>query len=74
MGFRKAFFQGLGWKVKLQQKQTNYFLTLAKEIVLGNALKRGDELYYYLVDCNHRKVLVIFLDGKERPQESEITL
>ncbi|MBW3002316.1 hypothetical protein KY338_04095 [Candidatus Woesearchaeota archaeon] len=67
-------FQGLGWKVLLQQKRTNYFLTLVKEIVLGNALKRGDELYYYLVECNKRKGILIFLDGKGRPGEDLIKL
>ena len=62
-------FQGLGWKVRLQQRATYYFLTLVKEVILGNALKRGDELFYYLVTCNKRKAIIIFLDGKGRPGE-----
>lgn len=65
----KADFQGLGWKVRLQQKRSYYFLTLVKELVLGNALKQGDEVYYYLVNCDGRKALMVFLDGKERPKE-----
>lgn len=67
-------FEGIGWKVKLQQKRTNYFLTLAKEIVVGNALKKGDEVYYYVVDCEGRKALLVFLDGKERPMEQFVQL
>jgi len=41
---------------------------------LGNALKKGDDLYYYLVDCEGRKGLLIFLDEKERPIENELNL
>ncbi|MBW2972798.1 hypothetical protein KY346_00215 [Candidatus Woesearchaeota archaeon] len=67
-------FQGLGWKVLLQQKRTNYFLTLVKEIVLGNALKKGDSLFYYLVECNKRKAILIYLDGNGRPGEDLIKL
>ena len=67
-------FQGLGWKVRLQQKATNYFLSLVKEIVLGNALKKGDSLFYYLVECNKRKAILIYLDGKGRPGEDLIKL
>jgi len=64
----------MGWKIHLQQKRTNYFLTLAKEIVLGNALKRGDNLFYYLVDCDGRKALLVFLDGQERIEDKQVFL
>ncbi|MEM4263327.1 MAG: hypothetical protein QW666_00330 [Candidatus Woesearchaeota archaeon] len=67
-------FEGLGWQVRLQQKRTNYFLTLVKEIVLGNALRKGDLLYYYLVNCNKRKAVLIFLDGKGRPEDELVKL
>ncbi|MBD3361476.1 hypothetical protein GF358_01660 [Candidatus Woesearchaeota archaeon] len=67
-------FQGLGRKVLLQQRRTNYFLTLVRELVLGNALKKGDSLFYYLVECNKRKAVLIFLDGKGRPGEDIIKL
>ena len=59
-------FIGLGWRVKLQKRRTSYFLTLVREIVLGNGLKQGDELFYYLVDANGRKGVLVFLDGKDR--------
>jgi hypothetical protein len=65
-------FQGLGWKVILHQKNTNYFLSLVKEIVLGNALKRNDELFYYLVSCNKRKAIIIFLDGNALKRRDEL--
>ncbi len=72
--FGRGHFQGIGWKIRLQQKRTNYFLTLAKEVVIGNALKRGDDIYYYLVDCEGRKAIIVFLDGKERPNIDSIRL
>ncbi len=59
-------FQGLGWEVKLQKRRTSYFFTLIKELVRGNALKTGDHLYYYLVQCEGRNAVLILLDGKER--------
>ena len=67
-----AHFEGIGWRFRLQQKRANYFLTLAKEIVIGNALQRGDEIRCYLVDCDGRKALLVFLDGKERPNNSNV--
>lgn len=67
-------FEGIGWKIRLQQKRANYFLTLAKEIVLGNVLKKGDEVFYYLVDCEGRKALLVFLDGKERVSTNHVQL
>ena len=70
----KAAFEGLGWQVRLQQKRSQYFLTLVKEIALGSALKRGDPIFYYLIDCGKRKALLVFLDGKERPTEDSVKL
>lgn len=70
----KASFEGLGWQVRLQQKRTNYFLTIVREIVFGNALKKGDMLYYYLVNCDKRKAVLIFLDGKGRPEDELVKL
>ena len=69
----KTIFQSLGWVVRLQQKSHQYFLTLAKEIALGSGLKKGDQLFYYLVECNKKKALLIFLDG-ERPKEEMVKL
>jgi len=59
-----ATFSGLGWKVKIQKKGSNAFLTLAKEVLRGNLLSRGDSLYYYLIDLDGRKGLVVLLDKK----------
>jgi len=67
-------FEGLGWQVKLQQKRQQYLLTLAKEVALGCGLKKGDDPFYYLVNCNDRKGLLIFLDGQARPEENVIKL
>ncbi len=67
-------FQGLGWKVRLQQKRRQYFLTLVREIALGSCLKRGDSLYYYLVTHNKRKAILVFLDSQEKPKDDVIKL
>jgi hypothetical protein len=64
---RNTNFEGIGWSARLQQHRAYYFLTLAKEVVIGNALKRGDNMFYYLVNCQGRKALLVFLDGQERP-------
>ena len=65
----ESVYEGLGWKVRLQQKRQQYLLTLVKEVAIGSGLRRGDELFYYLVDCEKRKGLLIFLDGQERLKE-----
>ena len=59
-------FQGLGWNVKLRQRRYSYIITVAKELVLGNGLKQGDQLYSYLIHNDGRNALLIYLDGKER--------
>jgi len=65
-------YTGLGWKVKLRQKRASYFCTLAKEIIVGNTLKQGDELYYYLVNVEGRKGVLVYLDGSERNRELDL--
>jgi len=67
-------FEGVGWRIRLQQKRGYFFITLAKEIIVGNMLKKGHPLYYYLVDCGGRKAVLTFLDGKERPPEDSLKL
>jgi hypothetical protein len=74
MGFTKSKFEGIGWSVRLQQKRANFFLTLAKELVVGNALQKGDEVFYYLVNCEGRKAVLVFLDGQERPKTDDVAL
>nr|AQS33890.1 hypothetical protein [uncultured archaeon] len=59
-------FQGLGWEVKLRSKRNNHFITLRREIVLGNGLKMGDSLYYYLTKYQGRNAVLVMLDGKEK--------
>mgnify|MGYP001566134559 CR=1 FL=1 len=65
-------FEGLGWKIRLRQRRTNYFLTLAKEIVIGNGLRKGDDLFYYLVECGGRTGILVLLDGKERGRDNSV--
>ncbi|GEM_PF-5860875 len=53
---------GIGWIRKIQQHRANYFLTIPKEVVVGNGLRSGDSLYLFLADATGRKALLIFLD------------
>ena len=69
---RQLHFEGIGWRIRLRQKRTNYFLTLAKEIVVGNGLRKGDDLFYYLVECEERTAILVFLDGNERPKNTHL--
>jgi len=70
----QTVFEGIGWRMRLQHHRGNYFLTLVKEIVIGNALKGGDIINYYLVDYSGRKALLVFLDGQERPNPNVVQL
>jgi|GEM_PF-1823274 len=36
-----AKFAGVGWKLRIQEKKSYHFLTLAKELILGNLLKKA---------------------------------
>jgi len=70
----KVLFQGMGWKVRLSKRRTSYSFTLAKELVIGNALKQGDVFWYYLTRIKERLAIILFLDGKEKPLENELLL
>lgn len=68
----KAKYEGLGWQVRLRKKGNSYYLNLVKEVVLGNYLKKGQEMFYYLGDVDGRKVVVLYLDGKGRSDAEQI--
>jgi hypothetical protein len=53
---------GIGWIRKIQQHRANYFLTIPKEVVVGNGLRSGDSLHLFLLDAAGRKALLIYLD------------
>lgn len=67
-------FEGLGWNVFLQQKGQQYLLTLPKEIATGSLLEKGDPIFYYFVECDGRKALLVYLDKKKRPKENKVRL
>ncbi len=69
-----ASLVGLGWKIKVQERKRNYLITLAKEIVLGNIIHKGDELYYYLVNIDGRKAIVVLLDQKPLDTHEDILI
>ena len=70
----RAKFEGLGWNVRLQQKGKQYFLTLVKEVAEGSLLMKGQPIWYYFVECEKRKALLIYLDGEKRPKENAVRL
>ena len=49
-------------------------MTLVREVAIGCGMKKGDDLFYYLVECGKRKALLVFLDGQDRPEEDLIKL
>ena len=67
-------FSGIGWVVKLQGRRNNYSVSLVKELVLGNGLRKGMPLYYYLVTAGDRKAILLFLDGKGISSAAKIGL
>jgi hypothetical protein len=62
-------FIGKGWQMKIRKRRFSYFMTIAKEVILGNCLGTGDDVYSYLVRYRKRNVLLIFLDGKQRSKD-----
>lgn len=67
-------FVGIGWSKRLRKVRENYTLSLAKELILGNALRGGQELYYFLVRYGGRNAVIIFLDGKKFTVKDELQL
>jgi hypothetical protein len=59
-------FLGRGWKVNVVKRGYSYRLPLAKEVVIGNGLRLGHSLYYFLVKYEGRMALLVYLDGKDR--------
>lgn len=57
-------FVGIGWEKKLRKAKREYTLSFVKELIVGNALRKGESLFYFLVRYNNRNAVLIFLDGK----------
>ncbi len=70
----RAEYSGLGWLVRLQKKGNSYYLNMVRELVLGNGLQKGQKLYYYFGCIDGRKVVMVFLDGKERSDDEEVSI
>ncbi len=67
-------FVGIGWSKRLRKGRENYTLSLAKELILRNALRGGQELYYFLVRYGGRNAVIIFLDGKDFTVKDELQM
>ena len=58
-------FHGLCWKLKVRAKRAHYFVTLVKQIVLGNDLEQGDPIFSYPVTYNNASgILLLFQQPK----------
>jgi len=64
MGVNMISFAGIGWTKRLRKVKDNYTLSLVKELIVGNALRKGQSLYYFLVKYQNRNAVIIFLDGQ----------
>ena len=52
-------------------KRATYSISINKLVAEGNCLEKGEELYCYLAeDTDERPIVVIYLDGKKRGEES----
>ncbi len=63
-------FKGIGWISKIQKKKHTFFISISKFIALGNLFNPKQKLYSYLAEEKGRNVLVIYLDGEPRTNES----
>lgn len=58
-------FVGFGWKKRLRKVKGEYTLSIVKELIIGNALRKGEAIFYFLVRYNNRNAILVFLDGRE---------
>ena len=69
---------GMAWNVKLRSTRGNYFVTLKKELVYGNGLRKGSDISYYLVNVTNNTqkkngiLLVLDEDGLDREVLKEL--
>lgn len=57
-------FVGIGWAKRLRKSKQEYFLSVARDIIVGNAIRKGEALFYFLVKYKNRNAIIVFLDGK----------
>jgi len=61
---------GLGWKSKVLLKRSTIYISINKLVADGCSLEKGEVLYSYLAeDCEGRKIIVIYLDGKKKEKK-----
>ena len=69
----KIKFLGIGWKSKLLLKRATFFISINKLVATGCLLEKGKKVYSYLAEDDHgKKVIVTYLTGKRRNEDSEI--
>ena len=64
-------FVGIGWEKKLRKAKREYTLSFVKELIIGNALKASQPIFYFLVRYKSRNAILIFLDGKSMDVKDE---
>lgn len=65
----KVKFQNMGWKTKVSQKRATLSISINKLVAIGSCLDKGQELYCYLAEDEHKRpVMIAYLDGKEKPR------
>lgn len=64
-------FVGIGWEKRLRRVRNNYTLSIVKDVIIGNALRASQPLFYFLVRYKSRNAILIFLDGKSMDVKDE---
>ena len=63
----KLKFSGIGWKSKVSKKRATFSISINKLVAEGCSIEKGEMLYSYLAEDEiGRKIIVIYLDGKNR--------
>lgn len=57
----------MGWQTKVAQKRATYSISINKLVATGCCLEKGQMLYCYLAEDEHKRPIIItYLDGKKR--------
>lgn len=66
----KIKFQNIGWESKIAQKRATLSISINKLVAVGSCLEKGQTLYCYLAEDEHKRPIVVaYLDGKKRDEK-----
>jgi len=56
-------FVGLGWEKRIRKIGYSHLLLIDKSLIIGNQITSKKPLYYFLIEHDNRKALLVYLDG-----------